>query len=370
MSAVRGLSSFVGQTASVNRLAAFAKMILETGNPAWKILLVGPDGIGKKTVAAKFAEEMGSPFHVLHARSVLATADLTSALTNLRDRQVLFVEAINELKSPFVHLLLTAAENQVLDIVIGTGPLARTHCIDLCPFMLFASAPSHQSVEPATRKHFDLVLRFESYTEQEMNDIVLRIAGLQEVEIEPAAVDLLVGASARTPALAESLLKKVARMADGKVTSKATLDLLNVLGMSSQTSQVRHLPLSLSGPEFEVYVTELLRRMGFTAETTKATGDGGIDIVAGLEAPILGGKYLFQCKCYSEGVLVGVSAVRDFYGTVTADQQAVKGVMITTSDYTNQAKEFAAQVNVELIDGEQLQRLVDRYVEPNHETRS
>jgi restriction system protein len=131
---------------------------------------------------------------------------------------------------------------------------------------------------------------------------------------------------------------------------------------------VRHLPLSLSGQEFELYITELLRRMGFTAEATKATGDGGIDIVAGLEAPILGGKYLFQCKCYSEGVLVGVSAVRDFYGTVSADQQAVKGVMITTSDYTNQAKEFAAQVNVELIDGEKLQSLMDRYVEPNHQT--
>jgi restriction endonuclease Mrr len=82
------------------------------------------------------------------------------------------------------------------------------------------------------------------------------------------------------------------------------LDLLNVLGISSQTSQVRHLPLS----------------------------------------------------------------VRDFYGTVSADQQAVKGVMITTSDYTNQAKEFAAQVNVELIDGEKLQSLMDRYVEPNHQT--
>jgi Holliday junction resolvasome RuvABC ATP-dependent DNA helicase subunit len=112
MGAVRGLGSLIGQTVAVNRLAAFAKMIRETGNSAWKILLVGPDGIGKKTVAAKFAEELGSPFHALQAGSVLATGDLTGVLTKLMDRKVLFVEAINELKPPLVHLLLTAAESR------------------------------------------------------------------------------------------------------------------------------------------------------------------------------------------------------------------------------------------------------------------
>ena len=354
MVAVRGLSSLVGQTAALNRLADFANMIRETGNSAWKILLVGPDGIGKKTSAAKFAEELGAPFCTLHAKSLLAKGDLTGVLTNLENRQVLFSEAINELKSPLVGLLFSAAEKQVLEIVIGMGPSARTHHIDLRPFILLASAPSQQSVEVAARKHFDSVLRFEPYTEPEMESIVLRIAGLLEVDIEPTAVDMVVGTTARTPAVAESLLKKLATMTDNRITAKAISELLHVLGLSTQSSQVQHLPLSLSGSEFELYVTELLRRMGFTAEATKATGDGGIDIVAGLETPILGGQCLFQCKCYSEGVLVGVSAVRDFYGTVSADQHAVKGVMITTSDYTDQPKEFAAQVNLELIDGERL----------------
>jgi restriction system protein len=116
----------------------------------------------------------------------------------------------------------------------------------------------------------------------------------------------------------------------------------------------------LSGVEFERLVTTLLARMEFRAEMTKSTGDGGIDIVAVLDKPILGGKYLFQCKRYAPDNLVGASTVRDFYGAVTADK-AVKGIIITTSDFTAQAREFAERVGLELINLERLQNLFAQY---------
>jgi restriction system protein len=113
----------------------------------------------------------------------------------------------------------------------------------------------------------------------------------------------------------------------------------------------------LSGIEFEKVIATLLERMGFHAQMTKASGDGGIDIEATLDKAIVGGRYLFQCKRYGTDNLVGAPLVRDFYGAVMAER-AVKGIFITTSGFTSQAREFAEKVGLELIDGVQLQRLL------------
>jgi hypothetical protein len=118
---------------------------------------------------------------------------------------------------------------------------------------------------------------------------------------------------------------------------------------------------ALSGVEFEKLITTLLGRMGFRAEMTKATGDGGVDIVAAVEGPIVGGKYLFQCKRFAPDHPVGVATVREFYGVLAADRRAVKGILVTTSGFTAQAREFAQNVPVELVDGNQLGRLLAQY---------
>jgi len=97
--------------------------------------------------------------------------------------------------------------------------------------------------------------------------------------------------------------------------------------------------------------------MEFRTELTKVSGDGGIDIIAVLDKSIIGGKYLFQCKRYAPDNLVGASAVRDFYGAVTADR-AVKGVFVTTSDFTPQAREFADKTGIELINAAKLKALL------------
>jgi tetratricopeptide (TPR) repeat protein len=101
--------------------------------------------------------------------------------------------------------------------------------------------------------------------------------------------------------------------------------------------------------------------MGFRAAMTKASGDGGIDIVATLDQPVTGGLYLVQCKRYAAGSLVGAPVVREFYGALTADQRAVKGILITTSGFTTQAQEFARGLPIELIGRDELERLLERH---------
>jgi restriction system protein len=119
--------------------------------------------------------------------------------------------------------------------------------------------------------------------------------------------------------------------------------------------------LRLSPTDFERRVAELLRQMGFRVELTKASGDGGVDIVALSSSPITGGRYLVQCKRFGPKLPVGSPVVREFYGALQADRKAVKGILITTSYFTPDAKRFAADLPLELIDGERLGKLLSDY---------
>jgi tetratricopeptide (TPR) repeat protein len=118
---------------------------------------------------------------------------------------------------------------------------------------------------------------------------------------------------------------------------------------------------TLSGVDFERLVSQLLERMGFRAEMTKASGDGGVDVVANLDQPFTGGRYLIQCKRYAPDSTVGAATVREFYGALNADRRAIKGILITTSAFTAQATEFAQGLPIELIARDKLQELLGRH---------
>lgn len=118
---------------------------------------------------------------------------------------------------------------------------------------------------------------------------------------------------------------------------------------------------SMSGADFERLISSLLKKMGFVAEMTKASGDGGIDIEATLDKPIVGGRYLIQCKRFAPGSLVGSPTVREFYGALIADRKAAKGILVTTSGYSEPAKKFAENLPIELIDGRMLAELLNQH---------
>ena len=117
----------------------------------------------------------------------------------------------------------------------------------------------------------------------------------------------------------------------------------------------------LSGVEFERLVGQLLEKMGFRTEMTKASGDGGVDVVATLDQPLTGGRYLIQCKRYGPDSTVGAATVREFYGALNADRRAIKGILITTAAFTTQATEFAEELPIELVGRDKLQQLLGRH---------
>ena len=188
-----------------------------------------------------------------------------------------------------------------------------------------------------------------------------RIAQREGVTLDSGAAELLAGSCDGRPGHLESMFQRLIRLLNkSAVSGDDVLKEFTAFGirarLDSSPNPAGNLQ-GLSGIDFEKLISVLLTRMGFQAEMTKTTGDGGIDIIATLDKSIVGGRYLFQCKRFAPDNLVGAPTVRDFYGAVTADR-AVKGILITTSDFTVQAREFAQRVGVELIDAAQLQRLL------------
>jgi HJR/Mrr/RecB family endonuclease len=236
--------------------------------------------------------------------------------------------------------------------------------MDIKPFTLIGTAPKKSECSEELLSCFSFVLPLQPYSAEALEKIAVRIAALGNLELDSDTRRLIAANSGCRPYQIEVLMQRVARaVKKQKITAEDALQAFAAFGIRVRTDAHIADPASLelmSGVEFERLVTTLLTRMEFRAEMTKATGDGGVDIVAVLDKPILGGKYLFQCKRYAPDNLVGASTVRDFYGAVTADR-AVQGILITTSDFTVQAREFAERVGLELINLERLQNLFTQY---------
>jgi hypothetical protein len=198
----------------------------------------------------------------------------------------------------------------------------------------------------------------------ELQAIAESIGKTEGISIEAGAAALISRSCDGRPGQIESTLKRVARAINKKaLTEEDVLKTFKAFGINVRPDTAPNSSdnlQDLSGQDFEKLIEALLARMGFQTEMTKTTGDGGIDIIAKLDKPIFGGLYLFQCKRFAPDNLVGAPTVRDFYGAVTADR-AVKGIFITTSDFTAQAREFAQRVGIELIDITQLQKLFVEY---------
>jgi hypothetical protein len=216
---------------------------------------------------------------------------------------------------------------------------------------------------------FSLALELQPYTKVSLAEIAERIAARAGLEIDAESARLLAINSEGRPHQLELLIQRLAKaIRKQRITSKDTAEALSAFGMSVRRGKIPDGELGLaelSGTEFEELISTLLARMEFLAEMTKASGDGGIDIVATLDKPIVGGRYLFQCKRYAPDSLIGAAAMRDFYGAVMADK-AVKGIFITTSDFTVQAREFAERVGLELINPPRLRELLAQYEVTNH----
>ncbi|MGA2439071.1 MAG: restriction endonuclease [Acidobacteriaceae bacterium] len=357
-------AEIIGQEDAVARLKAFTKLFASSGATPAHILLIGNAGMGKTTIAITVANERKVRFQQTTAASIAVQGDLTALVTNLLEGQVVLLSNIQFLRKPILEKLRGALRDAKLTITIGQGPAARAHVMEIHPFTLIATCPRKSDCPADLFNEFSLVLTLQPYSKNELQALAVSIGKSAGISLEPGAAELIARASDGRPGHIASTLRRLAKAINkAAISEEDVARAFAAFGIAVRSDASHEGAASirdLSGVEFESLISGLLTRMGFQAEMTRTTGDGGIDIIAMLDKPIVGGRYLFQCKRFAPENLVGAPTVRDFYGAVTADR-AVKGVFITTSSYTAQAREFAEKAGVELIDLVQLEKLFLEY---------
>jgi len=218
------LAEYIGQRAMKENLAIFIAAALKRKAALDHILLYGPPGLGKTTMAHIIAVEMGTSMRSTSGPAIERPGDLAAILTNLQPFDVLFIDEIHRLSPVVEEVLYPAMEDYQLDIVIGQGPSARTVKIDLPPFTLVGATTRAGLLTTPLRDRFGVVHRLEFYRPEELEAILQRSARVLRVELELAAGALIAGRARGTPRIANNLLKRCRDFAEVKGNGIITLE--------------------------------------------------------------------------------------------------------------------------------------------------
>lgn len=228
-------SEYVGQSRLKKNLRLAIDAAKKRGEPIDHVLLYGPPGLGKTTMATVIANEMGRQIRVTSGPAIEKAGDLASILTNLGDGDILFIDEIHRLSRAVEEVLYSAMEDFKLDIVIGKGPAARSVRLDLPQFTVIGATTRTGSLAAPLRDRFGHMYRLEFYTPAEIAQIIMRSSRILETEIDAHAAELLSTRARLTPRIANRLLKRVRDYADvngdGIIdipTTREALELLEV----------------------------------------------------------------------------------------------------------------------------------------------
>jgi len=229
------LSDFTGQSKLKENLAIAIEAARQRGEAMDHVLLYGPPGLGKTTLATIIANELEVGFEQTSGPILQKKLDLTGILSNIRARQVFFVDEIHRLLPDVEEMLYAALEDFRVDILIGSGPGARTHSLPIPHFTAIGATTRQGLVSAPLRGRFGLVLRLNHYNAEELEKIVARSAGLLAVAIDQGGTEEIARRSRGTPRIANRLLRRVRDYAqvraDGRITAeiaRTALDLLEV----------------------------------------------------------------------------------------------------------------------------------------------
>lgn len=218
-------NEYVGQERLKKNLSLAIDAAKKRGEPIDHILLYGPPGLGKTTMANVIAHEMGANIRITSGPAIEKAGDLASILTNLQDGDVLFIDEIHRLPRAVEEILYSAMEDFKLDIIIGKGPAARSVRLDLPRFTVIGATTRTGSLAAPLRDRFGHIYRLEFYTPEEISQIITRSAQILESQITPEASQMLSTRARLTPRIANRILKRVRDFAD--VNSDGIIDDLN-----------------------------------------------------------------------------------------------------------------------------------------------
>ncbi len=228
-------SSYVGQEKLKQNLQLAITAAQKRGEPLDHVLLYGPPGLGKTTMAMVIAHEMNTPIRITSGPAIERAGDLASLLTNLQDGDILFIDEIHRLHRNIEEVLYSAMEDFKLDIMLGKGPSARSLRLDLPKFTIIGATTRTGSLAAPLRDRFGMIHRLEFYNPAEIKKIIQRAAKILGVSLDSKAAEILATRARLTPRIANRLLKRVRDYADvngdgiiDTVISNKALELLEI----------------------------------------------------------------------------------------------------------------------------------------------
>ena len=229
----RTLSDYIGQSKAKENLQIFIEAAKLRGEPLDHVLLHGPPGLGKTTLASVIANEMGVNMRITSGPTIEKAGDLAALLTNLQENDILFVDEIHRLNRAVEEILYPAMEDYAIDIIIGKGPSANAIRLDLPKFTLIGATTRSGQLTAPLRDRFGVNLRLELYTPEELQGIVTRSAGILGIAIQPEGAAEIAKRSRGTPRIANRMLRRVRDfaqvMAGGVITREVADQALNRL---------------------------------------------------------------------------------------------------------------------------------------------
>ncbi len=212
----RTFDEFIGQETVKENLSIFIEAARRRDDPLDHVLLYGPPGLGKTSLAWLIAKEMGVAIKPTSGPVIERPGDLSAILTNMQRKEILFIDEIHRLHPAVEELMYSAMEDYTLDIIIGQGPAARSHKLQLKKFTLIGATTRAGRITPPLRGRFGIIHRLDYYKEEELEKIIKRSASLLNVQIDDEVAREIASRSRGTPRVANRLLRRVRDYADVK----------------------------------------------------------------------------------------------------------------------------------------------------------